>query len=143
MKSKEEIEKVAEKDFMMRQKRGHYELSDLKSADYYHDGFLNGYTRCQEDISKLLEKAIEFKKNNMTSVEWLEDQIKNSKHYYSLMKETKSRGTIVQPNIFEQAKEMEKEQIEKAIEYGYQLRNNNKPINSGIDWVKEFNSLNK
>ena len=33
--------------------------------------------------------------------------------------------------------------IKKAIEYGYQLRCNNKPINSGIDWVKEFNSLNK
>ena len=35
------------------------------------------------------------------------------------------------------------EDLEKAIEFGYQLRNNNKPINSGIDWVKEFNSLNK
>ena len=33
--------------------------------------------------------------------------------------------------------------IKKAIEYGYQLRCNHKPINSGIDWVKEFNSLNK
>jgi hypothetical protein len=33
--------------------------------------------------------------------------------------------------------------IKQAIEYGYQLRCNNKPINSGIDWVKEFNSLNK
>ena len=32
--------------------------------------------------------------------------------------------------------------IKKAIEYGYELRNNHKPINSGIDWVKEFNSLN-
>ena len=32
--------------------------------------------------------------------------------------------------------------IKQAIEYGYQLRCNNKPINSGIDWVKEFNSLN-
>jgi hypothetical protein len=49
-----------------------------------------------------------------TAVEWLENQIKNSKHYYSLMKETKSRGTIAQPNIFEQAKEMEKEQIKDA-----------------------------
>jgi len=33
--------------------------------------------------------------------------------------------------------------IKKAIEYGYELRNNNKPINSGIDWVKEFNLINK
>jgi hypothetical protein len=28
--------------------------------------------------------------------------------------------------------------LEKAIEYGYQLRNNHRPINNGIDWVKEF-----
>ena len=34
-------------------------------------------------------------------------------------------------------------ELKQAIEYGYQLRCNNKPINSGIDWVKEFNSLNK
>jgi hypothetical protein len=33
--------------------------------------------------------------------------------------------------------------LKKSIEYGYELRNNNKPINSGIDWVKEFNGLNK
>ena len=38
---------------------------------------------------------------------------------------------------------LELKYIEKAIEYGYELRNNNKPINSGIDWVKEFNSINK
>lgn len=31
--------------------------------------------------------------------------------------------------------------IKRAIEYGYQLRCSHKPINSGIDWVKEFNSL--
>lgn len=40
-------------------------------------------------------------------------------------------------------KKYTEEELKKAIEYGYQLRNNNKPINSGIDWVKEFNSLNK
>jgi hypothetical protein len=34
-------------------------------------------------------------------------------------------------------------ELKQAIEYGYQLRCNNKPINSGIDWVKEFNSINK
>ena len=67
MKSKEEIEKVAEKDFMMRQKRGHYELSDLKSTDYYYDGFCNAYTQCQEDISKLLEKAYQKGWNEATT----------------------------------------------------------------------------
>jgi hypothetical protein len=42
-----------------------------------------------------------------------------------------------------QERSYSEEDMRKAIEYGYQLRNNNKPINSGIDWVKEFNSLNK
>ena len=46
-----------------------------------------------------------------TALEWLENQIINSKHYFALMKEINSRGTIAQSNIFEQAKEMEKEQI--------------------------------
>lgn len=40
-------------------------------------------------------------------------------------------------------KKYTEKELNKAIEFGYQLRNNNKPINSGIDWVKEFNSLNK
>ena len=68
----------------------------------------------------------------MKAVEWLIEQI------------IKVDKTIHPDNLlFHKAKEMEKEQLEKAIEFGYQLRNNNKPINSGIDWVKEFNSLNK
>jgi HEPN domain-containing protein len=49
-----------------------------------------------------------------TAVEWLENQIMTSKYFYSLMKELNSRGTIVQPNVFEQAKAMEKEQIVNA-----------------------------
>jgi hypothetical protein len=70
-----------------------------------------------------------------TAVDWLIEQLIK----YELVDKT------IHPNnvLFYKAKEMEKEQLEKAIEYGYQLRNNHKPINSGIDWVKEFNSLNK
>ena len=44
---------------------------------------------------------------------------------------------------YNQCQEDTVNKIKEAIEYGYQLRCNNKPINSGIDWVKEFNSLNK
>jgi len=51
MKSEEEIEKLAEQDFNDRQECGHYELADLKSRDYYYDGFTNGYTQCQEDMT--------------------------------------------------------------------------------------------
>jgi len=46
-------------------------------------------------------------------------------------------------NGYFQCKEDMADTIKQAIEYGYQLRNNHKPINSGIDWVEEFNSLNK
>ena len=46
-----------------------------------------------------------------TAVEWLFKQISNSKYFYKLMKEINSKSTIAQSNIFEQAKEMEKEQI--------------------------------
>ena len=72
----------------------------------------------------------------MTAVEWLQIELD------SILDLNPSEFGKVQQR-FEQTKEMEKEQLEKAIDYGYQLRNNNKPINSGIDWVKEFNSLNK
>jgi hypothetical protein len=58
MKTIEEIEQLAEKDFNDRQKIGHYELSDLKSRDYYYDGFCNGYTQCQEDMLKILKEEI-------------------------------------------------------------------------------------
>jgi hypothetical protein len=72
----------------------------------------------------------------MTAVEWLYNNLKSHfEHDGDLLEVVKFS--------FNQAKEMEKEQLEKAIEFGYELRNNNKPINSGIDWVKEFNSLNK
>jgi hypothetical protein len=49
-----------------------------------------------------------------TAVEWLENQIKTSKYSYKLMEDINSRSTVAQPNIFEQAKEMEKEQQERS-----------------------------
>ncbi len=60
MKTKEEIEKLAIQDFKFWQDCGHYELSDLKSTDYYYDGFTNGYTQCQEDMTN---KWFEYPKN--------------------------------------------------------------------------------
>jgi 7,8-dihydro-6-hydroxymethylpterin-pyrophosphokinase len=53
-----------------------------------------------------------------TAVEWLEDQIKNSKYYFKLMAEINSRSTVAQSNIFEQAKEMEKERKEDFFNAG-------------------------
>ena len=45
-----------------------------------------------------------------TAVEWLENQMKTSKYFYKLMEDINSRSTVAQSDIFEQAKEMEKEQ---------------------------------
>jgi hypothetical protein len=52
MKTKEEIQQLAEQDFKFWQDCGHYELADLKSIDYYYDGFTNGYTQCQEELGQ-------------------------------------------------------------------------------------------
>ena len=49
-----------------------------------------------------------------TAVEWLFKQISTSKYFYNLMEDINSRSTVAQSNIFEQAKEMEKEQIMDA-----------------------------
>ena len=49
-----------------------------------------------------------------TAVEWLFEQISTSKYFYNLMEDINSRSTVAQSNIFEQAKEMEKEQIINA-----------------------------
>jgi hypothetical protein len=58
MKNKEEVQQLAEQDFNDRQECGHYELADLKSRDYYYDGFFNGYTQCQQDMVELLRVEI-------------------------------------------------------------------------------------
>lgn len=50
-----------------------------------------------------------------TAVEWLENELKNSKYYYKLIGEINSKSTIAQFNVFEQAKEMEKMQIMNLI----------------------------
>ena len=56
--------------------------------------------------------------SKQTAVEWLENQIKNSKYFYKVMEDIKSKSTIAQSNIFDQAKEMEREQIESAFTHG-------------------------
>jgi hypothetical protein len=55
-----------------------------------------------------------------TAVEWLFKQISTSKHFYNLMEDINSRSTVAQSNIFDQAKEMEKEQIIDAYRFGIQ-----------------------
>ena len=62
-----------------------------------------------------------------TAVEWLVEQLSSSKYIYNLMEEIECQSTIVQPNIFEQAKAMEKEQIDGAWINGMKS-NKNKTI---------------
>ena len=50
-----------------------------------------------------------------TAVEWLAEQISTSKYFYKLMEDINSRSTIAQSDIIEQAKAMEKGQIENAF----------------------------
>ena len=54
-----------------------------------------------------------------TAVEWLENQMKKSKYFYKLMEDIQSRSTIAHSDIFEQAKEIEKEQIEETYWASY------------------------
>ena len=53
-----------------------------------------------------------------TAVEFLIEQISSSKYFYNLMEEIESRSTTVQPNVLQQAKAMEKEQIVNAYDEG-------------------------
>ena len=53
-----------------------------------------------------------------TAVEFLIEQISSSKYFYNLMEELESRSTVAHPNIFRQAKELEKEQIIEAYDKG-------------------------
>jgi hypothetical protein len=55
----------------------------------------------------------------MTSVEWLENELKKSIHYYRLIKDIERKSTIVQFNIFEQAKVMHNQEIINAWYNGY------------------------
>ena len=76
MKTQEEIQQLSEKDFNNRQSAGHYELADLKSRDYYCDGFSNGYTQCQED---------------MADKKYTEDDLKKAMNYASQITNNKMK----------------------------------------------------
>jgi len=56
--------------------------------------------------------------SKQTAVEWLENQIMTSKYFYKVLEDMQSRSTVAQPNIFRQAKEIEKQQITDAYDNG-------------------------
>ena len=67
-----------------------------------------------------------------TAVEWLENQIMTSKYFYKVLEDINSRSTVAQSNIFEQAKEMEKEQMINFAEFVATYPNKNKNANGNI-----------
>ena len=67
-----------------------------------------------EEEWQAAERAQTSKTKLMTSIEWLENELKKSIHYYRLIEDIESKSTIVQSNIFEQAKEMHKQEIMNA-----------------------------
>ena len=80
-----------------------------------------------------------------TAVEWLFKQISTSKYFYNLMEDINSRSTVAQSNIFEQAKEMEKEQSYtydelRTIAYNaYCLGQLNEPTEGKYNlWIQQF-----
>ena len=72
-----------------------------------------------------------------TAVEFLIEQISSSKYFYNLMEELESRGTIVQPNVLQQAKAMEQEQIIDAYNNADSVDENN------IGWKSAEQYYNK
>jgi len=72
----------------------------------------------------------------MTAVEWLQEQIMTSKYFYKVLEDINSRGTVAQPNIFEQAKEMEKEQMCSFAEFLATYPDKNKNINGEMLYAK-------
>ena len=56
-----------------------------------------------------------------TAVEWLLEQISSSKFFYYLMEDINGRNTVEESDIFEQAKEMEKEQQGYNEEEAYSI----------------------
>jgi len=65
----------------------------------------------------------------MTSIEWLENELKKSIHYYRLVEDIESKSTIVQSNIFEQAKEMLDKEMCKFAEFVSIYSNKNRNVN--------------
>ena len=59
-----------------------------------------------------------------TAVEWLQNELQNSKYYHNIIKDLKYMGTILKPDVFEQAKQIEKQQIIDACN----LINNRKKV---------------
>ena len=65
------------------------------------------------------------KKIVMTSIEWLEKELKKSIHFYRLIEDLESKSTILEDDVFQQAKERHKQEILDAWHNGY---NNQSPM---------------
>ena len=57
---------------------------------------------------------------NQTAVEWLVNELKTSKHYQRVINEVNQSSTQIK-DVIEQAKAMEKEQMDKALTDRYTM----------------------
>jgi len=73
-----------------------------------------------------------------TAVEWLVNELKKSKHYHQMINEVHRNSTIA-IDVIQQAKEMEKEQIERmyseAIEFAEWIRIKDFQTASKDNWI--------
>ena len=82
-------------------------LTSNKDKDIFFNELLN-----PSEPNKALKDAVAKYKMKPTAVEWLFEQISKSPYYYKLIEHIESKDTIRKPkNIFQQAKQMEEEQI--------------------------------
>ena len=84
-------------------------------------------------------KKKQFKHERMTSVEWQFEQLFNSFEKFNNGEYTFSQYLSYNLTIFEQAKEMEKEQIINAVLFGMQKGLNvNKVTETDNNWVNNY-----
>ena len=82
-------------------------LASNKDKDIFFNELLN-----PSEPNKALKDAVAKYKMKPTAVEWLFEQISKSPYYYKLIEHIESKDTIRKPkNIFQQAKQMEDEQL--------------------------------
>ena len=82
-------------------------LTSNKDKDIFFNELLN-----PSEPNKALKDAVAKYKMKPTAVEWLFEQISKSPYYYKLIEHIESKDTIRKPkNIFQQAKQMEDEQL--------------------------------
>jgi hypothetical protein len=78
-----------------------------------------------------------------TAIDWLKEKMSESRYYYLLIEDIANRSTIIEADIFELAKNMEKQQHGETFHAGIQwIQYQRDSINGGLEyWDKEPSSF--